>query len=63
MNPLIASRLNAGVRKANKDYELKKKYGECKACNGRSYVGDYETGRDCYVCKGTGANLPKEKKQ
>ncbi len=62
MNPLIANRLSAGVRQAEKSAELRKKYGECKACDGRSYVGTYENGYDCPTCKGTGANLPKDEK-
>lgn len=63
MNPLIGSRLTAGIRAEDKRRELREKYGDCKACNGRSYVGGYEDGHDCYVCKGTGANLPKEDKE
>ena len=45
------------VRENKLNVGLIKKYGKCKKCNGRGYLGTFENGYNCHTCKGTGASM------
>lgn len=47
------------IREDKLNPKLIKKFGKCKSCNGRGYLGTFESGKNCHACKGIGANMRK----